>query len=214
MPEFTRTSKPNRDKLAINVPRKGYHGYQALIAGEVAFWGKQAAQTDSPSDLVLSVQASELFQHLKYRAQTVHNNPERLRKFTLGLLAQSLLSRVVYSEERMSQMHTPEELDFKTEDQELRMYVPEQGFFSAKGNPLDPRIHVHGAIADEILTPYTSKNEEKPDSVWYRSGDLYVRRAMPAHPSEQLRMAAAEQNPDLPFDYTQLQTLTPYLRSK
>lgn len=214
MSTFNRCPRPSRDKLAINVPRKGYHGYEKLIPGEIAFWREEAKRTDKVSDLLLSTQATELSDQLMKRTMIVHNNPERLRRYTLGLLAQSLLSRVVYSEERMQEMHIPEELEFADADQEYQLLVSEQGFFSAQDNPLDPAHHADAIIADEILPPHTPRDGTKRDTVWYRDGDLYVRRTIPAQPSVQFQRAAVAQNPNVTFDFTQLQTLTPYLRSK
>lgn len=214
MSNFNRCPRPPRDKLAINIPRKGYHGYEKLIPGEIAFWREQSKRTDKVSDLLLSVQATELSKHLAARTMTVHNNPERLRRYTLGLLAQSLLSRTIYADEQMQEMHVPEELEFADADQEYQLLVSEQGFFSTQGNPLNPAHHAHGTIADEILSPYTPKENAQSGTVWYRDGDLYVKRTAPAQPSVQFQRAAVAQNPDVTFDFTQLQTLTPYLRSK
>lgn len=198
MLNFQRCPEPTQGELAINTPPSmADQGIVTDIVEHFHYWQGRINNSDTIGDASVAMVASQLFK-LFGNSGRLDYAPREMRKYIVGLLAQSHLCRHLFSEEKTGLY------DFDTSNPTNGGLLLEHGIPSRQGQPLDPRIHVVGEFIDEHIGPAG----EEP-STWYRASDLYVHRTIPATPSVEFNELTERRG--WSFDYSNYQTMFPYI---
>ncbi|HKR82040.1 MAG TPA: hypothetical protein VJR27_03490 [Candidatus Saccharimonadales bacterium] len=201
---FERCNKPSAYKLAKNVPQVLTSAQNREIETHIAYWEERSKRNDTEGDMAVAEVAIQIVEQFKNESvrELYTGYYATMRRYKLGLLAQSYLCQHLMKDEQTTQFH------IYTSDSPYPAIAPEIGLLSdATWEPLDPRVHLDTETADLEIGPMRAPNA---DETWYRSkNNLYVRRTATAQPSPEYSAMAEQQG--LSPDYSQMQTLFPYI---
>jgi hypothetical protein len=206
---YTRCEQPPDSSLAIRTPRFGRHGYGAQMSEHHHFWA--AIEERTPPDDIEHQLASAF--HRELFASEAAGIPimalltepalaEHYRRRGLGSLAVSMLIRNMMYEQEGAEAGFD---DARTEGLATVMVDMMNG---EDGMPLDHRVHVHHDFVDAAF----GKTPASPTPLWYRQGDLYVKRQSPVVVTTPMLAIVEEQG--IAVDAESMTTLTPYLASQ